>query len=69
LRRPSRRLGADLPSGGQELVPNEEAYATMKLAGEEERIARKYDMCPGWTIEDYERGMAETRARAAADWE
>jgi hypothetical protein len=30
--------------------PEVEAEAARQLAAEEERIARKYDMCPGWTI-------------------
>jgi hypothetical protein len=32
--------------------PEVEAEAARQLAAEEERIARKYDMCPGWTYDE-----------------
>jgi hypothetical protein len=32
--------------------PEIEAEAARQLVAEEERIARKYDMCPGWTYDE-----------------
>lgn len=36
------------------LNPEIEAGATKKLTEEEESIARKYDMCPGWSYDEFE---------------
>jgi hypothetical protein len=35
--------------------PVVEAEAARKLAEEEESIARKHDMCPGWTYDEFQR--------------
>jgi hypothetical protein len=35
-----------------------EAEAARKLAEEEERIARKFDMAPGWSVDEFEKDLA-----------
>ena len=35
--------------------PEIEAEAARKLAEEEESIARKHEMCPGWSYDEFER--------------
>lgn len=37
--------------------PEVEAEAARKLADEEERIARRYDMCPGWSSDEFDMDM------------
>ena len=70
-----RALGCDGRAAGWALTcpaaargwsPNEEADATRKLAGEEERIPGKYDMCPGCTIEDYGQAPQDRGSRRRA---
>jgi hypothetical protein len=40
------------------LDPEIEAEAARKLAEEEERIARRHDMCPGWSLDGFEQDKA-----------
>jgi hypothetical protein len=42
--------------------PEIEAEAIRQLAAEEEAIARKHDMCPGWTYDEFVADMAQLRA-------
>jgi hypothetical protein len=41
--------------------PEVEAEATKKLAEDEESIARKYDMCPGFSFDEFEADLARMR--------
>ena len=39
----------------RELDPDVEAAAARRLADEEESIARKHDMCPGWRYDEHQK--------------
>ncbi len=46
-----------------EFDPEIEAEAARQLAKEEEAIARKFDMAPGWKYDESERAWRERKAR------
>jgi hypothetical protein len=44
---------------GKQPDPVIEAEAARKLAQEEEGIARKFDMCPGWSYDEHQKGYRQ----------